>query len=80
MDKVTSRISKKTLNELDDMDEEVGEIMDFLDRLRQSATVNMSNAANELKYAYGMSKSAARELAKHWRETFQERHSEENSQ
>jgi hypothetical protein len=46
----------------------------FLDKLRESGSINMFGAAPYVSEAFGVSKYEARDLVKNWMETFGERH------
>jgi hypothetical protein len=46
----------------------------FLDKLRESGSINMFGAAPYVSEAFGVSKYEARDLVKNWMKTFEERH------
>ena len=46
----------------------------FLDKLRESGSINMCGAAPYVSEAFGVSKYEARDLVKNWMQTFDERH------
>lgn len=50
------------------------EQLEYLDRLRESGTVNMFGAAPHLELAFGLSRSDARIVLGEWMRTFAERH------
>lgn len=45
----------------------------FLDKLRDSGSINMFGAAPYVSEAFGVSKHEARDLVKNWMQTFAER-------
>lgn len=46
----------------------------FLDKLRESGSINMFGAAPYVSEAFGVDKYEARDLVKNWMQTFDERH------
>ena len=48
----------------------------FLDKLRESGSINMFGAAPYVSEAFGVSKYEARDLVKNWMQTFAERNSQ----
>ena len=49
------------------------EHLEFLNDLRDSATINMAGAAPELREEFDLSKLESRAVCKYWRDSFGER-------
>jgi hypothetical protein len=52
------------------------EMLEYLDMVRETGSVNMFGAAPWLVNAFGLSKSGARDVLQYWMRTYSERHAQ----
>lgn len=50
------------------------EVLEYLDDLRESGTVNMFGAGSWLVTTFDLSEGDAKRILAHWMDTFEERH------
>lgn len=60
----------------DEVGVELHEVLDYLDKLRESGITNMYGAGQYIQEMFDVDRSFASTLLGHWMETFSERHSD----